>query len=134
MKLEFGKVLDHLNEGDHENFMGLSLLSLASIAYHREELHKFYYEIPNHPFSALRTLYHKELLDGLSKLITIEKLNKMQAPTGIHPHTHMLKSLCKVINFKAEPQAENKEILKNSYKASKVGIDDAVAESGHLTV
>ena len=49
-KLALGKVLEYLNEGDHGNVKGLLLLSLASIVYHRVDIHKFYCEIPNHPF------------------------------------------------------------------------------------
>ena len=133
MKLTFGKVLKYLDECDRQNVIGMLLLSLASIIYHREELHKFYCEIPNHPISALRMLQHRELVHELSKLITTEKSSKIPAPTGIPPHVHMLKSLHEVINLQAQLQADNKEILQNLYKAVKDAIDDKAAESGHLT-
>ena len=99
LKLAFGKVIDHLNKNDRENIEDLLLRCLASIVYYKDEIKKFYSEIPNHSFSALHLLCHNKLPHELSLLITTEKSNRIPSATGILSHIHMLKSLHEVINL-----------------------------------
>ena len=101
LKLIFRKILSYLDVSDQVNVMGILLLSLAFIIYHRKKLYKFYCKIPNHPILALQILQYQELTSKLSKLITTEKLSKIPALTGIPPPIHTLKSLCKYINLQA---------------------------------
>ena len=56
--LTFRKVLNYLDECERQNVIGILSLSLASTIYYREELHKFYCKISNHPISALGILQH----------------------------------------------------------------------------
>ena len=108
MKLTFRKSLDHLDESICENCMCLLLLNLASIIYHRMELHQFHCESPNHSFSSLSVLYHQELLDDLSKLITTENSSSTISLTT--PRTRALKSFHEVINLQGKKR-DNKDTL-----------------------
>ena len=66
-------------------------------------------------------------------MITNEKLSIILAPTSIPLHACILKILCKVINFQAQLQVDNKERFINLQKAVKDAIDDKAAELVHLT-
>ena len=73
LKLAFSKVIDYLNKNNCKNITGSLLRYLASVVYHKDEISKFYSEIPNPPFSALHLQHHNELLHELSLLIATEK-------------------------------------------------------------
>ena len=69
------------------------------IIFHRYEITKTCYNVPNHPFSALLSLCHKDSLDEPSTLIAIKNSYKIPTSTGISCHARMLRSLHKVINI-----------------------------------
>ena len=128
------KFIFKLGEKDgYKNIHSLLLRCFASLIYHSNSLIEMSSKIPGHPFLSIPILQDAELLADLKKLVTIEPSPVIPCPTGIPPHSAMLKEVHAIKEIVEESRDEMIKFSETIANVVAEKIEQHALSQGHLT-